>query len=129
METKIVETPIEKHKVELKSYFNALDYRKINTAGYSSSDAKIEMEDIEAMKRSGKLQMKIGDAFKIDSGEEDEKIRVAVISIDDKKEDILDRILKFRKPDFNFVLEEIAKIMDADKKKLKNPQDITEEIN
>lgn len=118
METRIVETPIEKHRVEIKQYLTALDYRQIQK-GSIGSDVKYEVspEEVEAMKTTGKFELKLVDAIKMAIAEEDAKIVNVVVSVDGNQENILDRILNFRKEDFDFVMAEINKVIEGDKKK------------
>jgi len=81
MKTKIIETPIEKHKIELKTFF---------TGG-----EKLDLEDINNISRKEQ-------AIKL--------IELTIISIDDKKENILKAVRDMHGKDFDFLQIEIGKI-------------------
>jgi|YelNatPaOPRAMG01_1025707.scaffolds.fasta_scaffold57035_3 hypothetical protein len=118
METKIIETPIEKHKVEIKKTLTARDFREIQLAGASDEiKYRFNQAEFEAMKRSGEIEITLLDAFKMSNAEEDAKINTLVVSVDGVKENLNEVVLNFCKSDFDFVMAEINKIIEGDKKK------------
>lgn len=118
METKTIETPIGKNKIELKQWLTARDFRNIQSSG-KRDDVKINFnrDELETINQAGKLEMSYGGILKIGNASEDAQIENVVISVDGKKEDILKRVLEFRKEDFDFLLKAIGEIINEDKKK------------
>jgi len=125
-DTKVIEIPTDKHKIEIKTWLSARDYRALDEAQVPPEmEVRLSTEDVERLKKDPSLKGKINpsefvikgkDAIDITKKEEDVKISVAVISINGDKEKILDKILNFKKEDFKFVLDEIDKVIAAEKK-------------
>ena len=123
---KIIETPTDKHKIEIKTWLSAKDYRALDESMMPPEmEVKLTTEDIEKIRKDPSLKDKIKptefmikgkDAIAITKKEEDTKISVAVVSIDDSKEKILETVLTFKKDDFEFILTEIDKVIEGEKK-------------
>ena len=100
METKTIETPIGKQKVELKCWLTGRDRRAIDSVFYE--DVKIGMvdnkPDVDGFK--GSLINKAQDRL----------LEVIVVSVDGVTEGCLDKVLEMREDDFNFVLKEVEEI-------------------
>ena len=126
-DTKVIETPTDKHKVEIKTWLSARDHRALDKATVPPEmEVKLTSEDIEKIKKDPSLKggivpkefvIKGKDAIDITKKEEDTKISVAVISVDGEKGNMLDTILNFKKEDFEFILAEIDKAITTEKKK------------
>lgn len=107
METKEIITPIEKHKVILKSFITGEDDDKIkgvwrNVEATMESDAK------------GKSIQKTAPVNMADKMVTAEKIAVEIIivSIDEKTENLYRELKKMNSKDCNFVKKEIDKITE-----------------
>ena len=97
--TKVIETPTDKHKIEIKTWLTARDYRALDESMMPPEmEVKLTAEDIEKIRKDPSLRDKIKptefvikgkDAMSITKKEEDTKISVAVVSIDGNKEKIL----------------------------------------
>ena len=102
MENKIIETPIGKHKVELKCWLTGRDRRAIQSVYYEGFDISVNKENPEIKGIKGSLINKA----------QDKTFEIIVLSIDGKKENIVDRILDMNDKDFDFVVDEINKITE-----------------
>ncbi|MCX6113139.1 MAG: hypothetical protein NTY22_07675 [Proteobacteria bacterium] len=105
MDTKIIETPIEKHKVEVKLWLTGLDRRALRSVYVEN--AKIEMvgDKPEIKNISGSLVDKA----------EDKAIEIMVVSVDGNSEDIVKRILEMKDEDCDFVIKSINEITNEKK--------------
>lgn len=102
METKIIETPFKKFKVEIKLHLTAGDEFEIQKVVYDASDAKGELKE-----KMGDVMLKM----------EKKLLETAIISIDGNKEDVPKRLLEMLPPDYNFVKAEIDKMRDYETEK------------
>lgn len=103
MDIKIIETPIGKQKVEIKTWLTGRDTRDIRNVYLEAADIKIKG-------KTGEQSEIAGLSGKIAQQAEDKAIEIVVIAIDGKKEDILNRLLNMRTEDYEFVIEEINSI-------------------
>lgn len=101
METKIVETPVGKNKVELKSFITGREKRALK--GVFLKGMKVEMEGDKA--KSSPVDME-----KLTNDAEDIALTTIIVSIDGVKEKIIDKILDMNSKDYDFVVEEVNKI-------------------
>lgn len=116
MDTKTIETPVDKHKVEIKSWLSEKDYREIEKASIPPEmELKTNSENLDSSIREFVLKGK--DVVEIMHKDNDAKIIVGVISINGSSENILERVLEMKKKDYDFIVEEIEKIIESDKKK------------
>jgi len=95
METKEIITPIQKHKVVLKSFITGRDVKAINSALFDGTDisnigSSIGGEQLTRMN--------------------DKSLLVVVTEVDGKSDDILNLIEDMHSVDYNFVLEEVQKV-------------------
>lgn len=104
-ETKFVETPVGKHKVELKCWLTGGDRRALRSVYTENAVISIVEEKPEIKGMSGSLVDKA----------EDKAIEIIVVSIDGDKENLVKRILDMRDEDCNFVIKEINKITSEKK--------------
>ncbi len=100
METKIIETPVERRKVELKCWLTGRDRRAIDSVFYADIDIGVKNKEPEISGMKGNLINKA----------QDKVIETMIISIDDNKEDILNRFLEMRDDDCDFIFKEIEAI-------------------
>lgn len=105
METQIIETPIEKHKVEIKSWITGRDRRALRSVYLEASEVKISGDVPEIKEMSGKI---------IEQAE-NKMIEIAVVSIDGKKDKILDYILDMHDTDYEFVMKKINQVTSEKK--------------
>lgn len=101
METKIIETPIDGVKVELKKWIT----------GEEGIEIEKPITDIKMSVNSSGMSdasVNLGEAYRQSTNN---AISVIVVSIDNDKENILDRIKKMKRPDYLFITKEIDKIV------------------
>lgn len=92
METKIIETPLQKAKVEIKTYLTAGDELEIQKVLYDV--AVVQNGVITEIKGSqGEAMINM----------EKKLMEKAVVSINDSKEKIVERLLEMPSTDYNFV--------------------------
>lgn len=100
-ETKEIITPIQKHKVILKTYITGREKREINnvflTGTKFSPNVKPELDGSLVQKSQDKL------------------IEIIVVSVNNKTENILNTVLDMHSQDFDFVLAEINNITSKKK--------------
>lgn len=102
METTTIETPLEKHKVELKKSLTGRDRRAIQSVYYEDLDIEVNQQAPEMKGIKGTVVNKA----------QDRTFETVVISIDGSKENIVDKILDMRDDDFDFIVKEINKITE-----------------
>lgn len=122
MDTKKIITPVEKIEVELKSFITGRDKRMIRNVYLKNTQF-----EVEGMKtKNSKVDME-----KITNGAEDTALSIVVISVNGKKEKILDTLLAMRSKDFDFVVKEVNKITQDDDflEPLKTPKVIIGQAN
>lgn len=103
-ETKTIETPTSKHKIEIVTYATGREVRGIEQKYY----AKAKLDIVAG-------QPKISDMdLSAQYDVEQEMIRVLVKSVNGSTENILDTVLEFRSEDYEFV---IASLNEVTKKK------------
>jgi len=97
-ETKEIKTPIDGHKVEIKTYITGREQEQIDDILFSqikvSAGTNINVKEL-------------GGSFMTDQTHK--LIEIMVVSVNDKKENILDAILDMKKADYQFVLGELNK--------------------
>jgi len=105
METRKLKTP-GNHDVEIKEFFSKKDQRQIMAV----------MNDVEiTMNEEGKASPKM--KFEKASEMEDKTIEVMVVSVDGKKENVLENVLNLDIKDYDFILKEINEVQTGIKKK------------
>ena len=95
-ETKNIETPIDKHKIVLKSWISGREKR--------------ELRDILL---TGMKMGKDGNVItdpQTTSKTEDKAIELLIVSIDGDDKDILNKVLDMKSADFDFLMKEIDNI-------------------
>ena len=122
METKKIETPLGKNKIELKEYITGRDLRKIRAVfakdlEFGLSDGKTETNKIKA----GELTVEA----------ENIAIDTVIISIDGERENLVDKVLDMQSEDYEFVIKEINKVTQGDNflEPAKKQKAITEQTN
>jgi len=106
--TQIIETPVDKHKVEIKTYVSGGEMEQIQGVWLGS----MEME-IKPGEQTPKMPKIKGSLI---SQANHKTIEVLVVSIDGKKEDILQGILDMQHKDYQFVIDELNKMTATEKK-------------
>ena len=100
-ETKVITTPIDKHKVELKAWLTGFEREEYEKARFNMVKLKEDGQpDIN--------QIKLGDLL---SEMTRKAIELVVVSVDDKKEGIIEALLQMKEKDYLFVKEEVFKIL------------------
>jgi hypothetical protein len=102
-ETRVLETP-NGHKVELKSYLTGRELRQIQALYVDES--KIEEGQEKLSNLSGALALKA----------EDKLIEMAVISLDGKDGDLIDRILDLKGEDYTPIKLALTELLVGGKK-------------
>ncbi len=105
METKIIETPVGKHKVEIKCWLTGADKRAIRNVYTSNVEIGIKENEPDIKNISGSI---------IDKAE-DRAIETIVVSIDGVKENIIQTLLEMRSEDYDFVMDSINEITSKKK--------------
>ncbi len=119
MENKIIETPFQKIKVEIKPFLTAGDEFEIQKVVYDSAEVMNGVSGVTGSK---------GDIMK-----EMEMVLMdkAVVSINGKKENLRTELLSMAGVDYNFVKAEVDKIRDYEelkKKSLNSTEDTQTDI-
>ena len=103
-ETKIIQTP-NKHKVEMKSYITGREKRELRSIFLKEMNFGIQDGGTEIKEMKGDI---------IDKAE-DKAIEIVVVSVDGKKENVVDAVLSMNSKDYDFIIKEINKVTkDAD---------------
>lgn len=108
-ETKTIETPIDKHKIEIKTYMNGREWREIQ-------NIYVEMANIQ-VGNDQNVNTEIKGNAELMTKAQDKTIEMLVISVNGKEENILDEILEMKKEDYDFILDELNKTTDLSAKK------------
>ena len=98
-ETHKIKTPVNKDELELKSWITGREKRDLRNVFLKEMNFSLDKES-----KDKKI-----DVSKVEEAE-DNTIKLIVISINGKKEKILNTILSMRSADYDFVIEEINKI-------------------
>ena len=132
METKIVTTPVDKYKIELKSFITGREKRELKSVYLRGMKVDVESAGAKA---------EDVDMAKITNDAEDRALITMIVSINGEKNkikigdheavDILDAILSMNSKDYDFVVEEVNKISRDDDflDKSKKVKDIIEQVN
>ena len=99
----IVKTPINKIKVELKSWITGRQQREIDNVAIASAEISIENNKPNISKIQASVARKI----------EDKSIEVVVVSVNDSTEKVLDAVLDMHSADYNFILEQVNKVLEV----------------
>jgi len=103
-ETKIITTPVDGHKVELKSYIIGRELEEIDDVLYE----EMKMSAIvEGQKRGANIDFNNARFIR---KQLHKAIEILVVSVDGSKENVLDKVLNMKKDDYLFVVNEIDKI-------------------
>lgn len=97
-ETKTIETPIGKQKVEIKTWLTGREKRAITSLFLGNA----------SIGDQGKGNINL--SADIVNQAQDESFKSVIVSIDGKKENIVNSILDMRGEDYDFVVAEINKI-------------------
>lgn len=102
--TRIIETPVGKHKVEIKEWITGRDREYINEPMYTAVNTKPTVV-------AGKPDVSFGnfDVNKYLTESSHREIETFVVSVDGKKEKVLDAVLNMHEQDTEFVKAEIDK--------------------
>ena len=97
-ETKVIETPLEKDKVELKVWITGREKRELRNIF------------LENVKFNENKPESIGNSADIINQAENKAIETVVVSVNEDSKDILNKILEMKAKDYDFVIREINKI-------------------
>ena len=109
-EQKEITTPVDGHKVVIKTYLTGREYREIENVFLRQ--AKVNT----AGQQSGEFD---GSIVKV---AEDRLVEQAIISIDGKPDDILNRALDFKNADFAYLIKELNEMKYGEIEGKKKPQ-------
>ena len=98
-ETRTIETPFKKFKVEIKTYLTAKDEFEIERVLYDAAEIK-----------GGVVSELKGSKGEVMINMEKKLMEKAVVSIDGEKENIIENLLDMPAQDYNFVKAEVDKI-------------------
>jgi hypothetical protein len=101
MKTKIVETPQEKHKVEIKEWITGRESEEIEAP---ITDVRFKVN----MKGQGDAEINAGEAVRKSA---ENAVKIVVVSVDGATDDVLKRVLDMPKVDYKFVMGEVDKIV------------------
>lgn len=107
-ETREITTPIDNHKVVIKTYLNVGELRVIENVFLSK--LKINNEGIAEQEYDGTLI----------SAAQDKLVEVAMVSVNGKTENLLQEVMAFKKADFDFLIENLNQVktgLEVDQKK------------
>jgi len=99
-EMKTIKTPIDKHEVVLKSWITGREKRDLR---------RIFLEKTNIPTTGKTEEVKINAAETIEDAE-NKAIEMIIVSVNGKKEKILDEILDMKAGDYDFVVSEINKV-------------------
>ena len=106
--TKVIEIPIDKQKIEIKTYLTAREEQEIQKVLYDA--AEISSGIVADMKGSkGEVMLNM----------ERKLMEMSVVSIDGNNENIVEKLLDMRNTDYDFIKEEIDKIRLSEEVKKK----------
>jgi len=97
-ETKIITTPVDKQKITLNAWISGREKR--------------ELRDILLAGMKMDKEGKVVTDPTITTKTEDKAIEMIVVSVNDKNEDILNKILDMKSKDFDFVIDEINSVRE-----------------
>ena len=100
MESKIIITPISKQKVEIKSWITGREKRELRS---------IFLKEMNFGMAGGEAEIKEMKGDIVDKAE-DKAIETVIVSVDGKKENVVDSILAMNSKDSDFVIAEVNKI-------------------
>jgi len=100
IETETIETPIGKHKVQLKSWITGRDRRELRSVYLEEAEFGVSEREPQIKGLTGKIVEKA----------EDKAIEVVVVSVDGSRENVVKRVLDMRDEDYEFVMRRIHQI-------------------
>jgi hypothetical protein len=106
-DTKIIETPVGKHKVELKLWLTGADKRALRSVYTDEMEISVKGETPEIKNVLGSMINKA----------EDKAIETVVVSVNGTKENIIKTLLEMRSEDYDFVMDAINELTSTAKKK------------
>lgn len=96
-ETKVIETPVSKQKVEIKTYLTGRERRALTNVFIGkvdfSQEGKVNNIDSTVLDKAQDLAWE-----------------TVIVSVDGSNENIVDKVLDMRIDDYNFVIAEVNKI-------------------
>jgi len=107
METKIIETPVDKHKVEIKTWITGRDRRALRSVYLEASEITMQGENPEIKGITGKIAELA----------ENKALEIMIISVNGKKENLINTVLDMHENDYEFIVKEINKVTDEKKTK------------
>lgn len=97
-ETKEIITPIDNHKVVLKSWLTGGEKRSITNTMFENTS--FSSQDLKDFNLKGEMLSKI----------QDESIKMVVVSVDSNSENVLEKILDMKSEDYDYVLNRCTEI-------------------
>ena len=101
----IIETPIKKHKVELRDWITGREKEEID-------------KPMTSIKVSVGGEQRVSSSKEVDIGEitrqvKETSIRTVVVSIDGEKDDLVNKVYDMPVADFNFVVDKVEAIVQG----------------
>ena len=109
-EIKEIITPVDKHKVIIKTYLTGREYREIENVFLRQ--AKVNTSGEQSSEIDGSI-IRVA---------EDKLIEQSIISIDGKTENILNLVLDFKNVDFSYLIKELNEMKYGEIEAKKKPQ-------
>lgn len=100
-------TPLDKHKVVVRTDITGYDRRKIQ-AVYEQG-VSVDTSDMDKIKDDPAAALRIETGSLVGAAK-DKQIEIMVVSVDDKTEDVVNQILSMKAADNEFVEEQLEKI-------------------
>ena len=104
METKEIITPIDGHRVVLKTYITGREDREISNIYLRDMEVKVE----GSTPKTGRMDM-----IKMTEAAEKKAVEIIVVSVNEKTENVFDTILDMKSTDTDFVKKAIDGIKDG----------------
>lgn len=106
-ETNKIKTPQEGHEIELLTFITGREQREINNALYDN--ANVEVVDGQPVFNNLKTK-------DIVNALQDKRVETLIVSINGKKENLLDTVLNMKAQDYDFVIQALNEITSGKKK-------------
>lgn len=102
-ETTTIKTPVDKHEIVLKSWITGREKRELR---------KPFLKEIKISLKKGEkdAEAESFNSFEAMNEAENKAIEIMIVSINGKKENILNTVLDMKEKDYSFIIKEINKI-------------------
>lgn len=105
-ETKVLETPTDKHKIEVKSWVSGGEMEQIQGVWLEGMEMQVGEESQPKLKGSQLTQAN------------HKLIELLVVKFDDSADGILEKVLEMKNDDYQFLVSELNEITNPTEKKI-----------